>query len=91
MIGLPSGTRIGMATGATDMRKGFDGMASLDRQHIKIRRPLIANPTLAPDWPRPYQRVLFRCLLLPPSLRPVQPTDWVMSRNVPHFISTGAT
>jgi transposase len=29
MIGLPSGTRIWLATGATDMRKGFDGLAAL--------------------------------------------------------------
>lgn len=29
MIGLLSGTRIWLATGATDMRKGFDGLASL--------------------------------------------------------------
>jgi transposase len=29
MIGLPSGTRVWLATGATDMRKGFDGLASL--------------------------------------------------------------
>ena len=29
MMGLPSGTRIWLATGATDMRKGFDGLAGL--------------------------------------------------------------
>jgi transposase len=29
MIGLPAGTRIWLATGATDMRKGFDGLAAL--------------------------------------------------------------
>jgi transposase len=29
MMGLPSGIRIWLATGATDMRKGFDGLASL--------------------------------------------------------------
>ena len=29
MMGVPSGTRIWLATGATDMRKGFDGLASL--------------------------------------------------------------
>jgi transposase len=29
MIGLPSGTRVWLATGATDMRKGFDGLAAV--------------------------------------------------------------
>jgi transposase len=29
MIGLPSGTRVWLATGATDMRKGFDGLSAV--------------------------------------------------------------
>lgn len=29
MIGLPAGTRIWIACGVTDMRKGFDGLAAL--------------------------------------------------------------
>jgi transposase len=29
MISLPSGTRVWIAAGATDMRRGFDGLASL--------------------------------------------------------------
>ncbi len=29
MIGLPSGTRIWLAAGLTDMRRGFDGLAAL--------------------------------------------------------------
>jgi transposase len=29
MIGLPAGTRIWLAAGITDMRKGFDGLAAL--------------------------------------------------------------
>ena len=29
MIGLPAGTRIYLAAGVTDMRKGFDGLAAL--------------------------------------------------------------
>jgi transposase len=29
MIGLPAGTRIWLAAGATDMRKSFDGLAAL--------------------------------------------------------------
>ena len=28
MIGLPAGTRVWLAAGATDMRKGFDGLAA---------------------------------------------------------------
>ena len=29
MIGLPAGTRIWLAAGVTDMRKGFDSLAML--------------------------------------------------------------
>ena len=29
MIGLPSGTRVWLASGATDMRKGFDGLSAV--------------------------------------------------------------
>ncbi len=29
MIGLPSGTRIWLAAGVTDMRRGFDGLVSI--------------------------------------------------------------
>ena len=29
MIGLPSGTRVWVAAGVTDMRKGMDGLAAL--------------------------------------------------------------
>jgi transposase len=29
MIGLPTGTRVWLVAGVTDMRKGFDGMAAL--------------------------------------------------------------
>ena len=29
MIGLPAGTRVWLATGVTDMRKGMDGLAAL--------------------------------------------------------------
>ena len=28
MIGLPTGTRVLLATGVTDMRKGFDGLSA---------------------------------------------------------------
>lgn len=29
MIGLPTGTRVWLAAGATDMRRGFDGLAAI--------------------------------------------------------------
>lgn len=38
MIGLPSGTRVWIAAGYTDMRKGFDGLAAL------VQTALAANP-----------------------------------------------
>lgn len=38
MIGLPAGTRVWIVAGHTDMRKGFDGLASL------VQTTLAANP-----------------------------------------------
>jgi transposase len=38
MIGLPIGTHVWLAAGATDMRKGFDGLAAL------IQEKLAENP-----------------------------------------------
>jgi transposase len=35
MISLPSGTRVWLATGRTDMRKGFDGLAVLVQETLK--------------------------------------------------------
>ena len=35
MIPVPAGTRIWLATGHTDMRKGFDGLAVLVQDHLK--------------------------------------------------------
>ena len=35
MIPVPAGTRIWLATGHTDMRKGFDGLAMLVQDHLK--------------------------------------------------------
>ena len=38
MIGLPSGTRVWLVAGHTDMRKGFDGLAAI------VQTTLVANP-----------------------------------------------
>jgi len=38
MIGLPAGTRVWIAAGHTDMRKGFDGLAAL------VQTALAENP-----------------------------------------------
>ena len=38
MISLPSGTRIWLAAGLTDMRRGFDGLASI------VQEKLAADP-----------------------------------------------
>jgi transposase len=35
MIPIPSGVRIWLATGQTDMRKGFDGLALLVQERLK--------------------------------------------------------
>jgi transposase len=34
MIALPAGVQVWLAAGATDMRKGFDGLAALVQQHL---------------------------------------------------------
>jgi len=34
MIGLPSGTRIWLAAGMTDMRRGFDGLATIAQEKL---------------------------------------------------------
>lgn len=38
MIGLPAGTRVWLAAGVTDMRRGFDGLAAL------VQTQLAAQP-----------------------------------------------
>ena len=38
MIGLPSNTRVWLAAGRTDMRRGFDGLAAM------VQTALTANP-----------------------------------------------
>ena len=35
MIPVPSGSRVWLATGHTDMRKGFDGLAVLVQDHLR--------------------------------------------------------
>jgi transposase len=35
MIPVPTGVRVWVATGPTDMRKGFDGLARLDQESLK--------------------------------------------------------
>ncbi len=34
MIGLPTGTRIWLVAGITDMRRGFDGLAAIVQEHL---------------------------------------------------------
>lgn len=43
MIGLPAGTRIWLVAGATDMRKGFDGLSAL------VQAVLHDNPFLCAE------------------------------------------
>ena len=35
MIPMPSGVQVGLASGHTDMRKGFDGLALLVQERLK--------------------------------------------------------
>lgn len=36
MIPIPSGTRVWLAAGAADMRKGFNGLASLAERTLRL-------------------------------------------------------
>lgn len=36
MIGLPPGTRVWLAAGVTDMRRGFDGLAALVQAKLQL-------------------------------------------------------
>lgn len=36
MMGLPAGTRVWIAAGATDMRRGFDGLASIVQNTLDL-------------------------------------------------------
>ena len=46
MIGLPSETRVWPASGATDMRRGFDGLALVVQETLK-RDPHCGQPFMA--------------------------------------------
>jgi transposase len=53
MIPIPSGSRVWLATGHTDMRKDFDGLAALVQDHL-ARDPLgpslrVPRPAGPPD------------------------------------------
>jgi hypothetical protein len=45
MIPVPSGVQVWLATGHTDMRKGFDGLAVLVQETLK-RNPTTASRSL---------------------------------------------
>jgi transposase len=47
MNGLPAGTRVWLAAGATDMRKGFDSLAALAQTVLVLR-----SRVLLPRAPR---------------------------------------
>jgi transposase len=53
MIPVPSGVRVWLATGHTDMRKGFDGLALLVQETLR-REPCCAFrfPRYQPGFPR---------------------------------------
>jgi transposase len=42
MIPIPAGVRVWLATGHTDMRKGFDGLALIVQETLKRDGPFIA-------------------------------------------------
>ena len=50
MIPVPSGARVWLASGHTDMRKGFDGLALLVQETLK-RDPHGMHPVKPAGWP----------------------------------------
>ena len=71
MIPAPSGSRVWLATGHTDMRKGFDGLATLVQDPPSTRSVL--RPGLRVPGPTGRLRVIMRpsvrCLATSTSLR----------------------
>ena len=52
MIGLPAGTRVWLAAGMTDMRKGFDGLAGNDKPtRILTKHKANSGNRLNPKFP----------------------------------------
>jgi transposase len=49
MIPVPAGTQIWVACGATDMRKGFDGLAMLAQEVVK-KSPFCGHLFVVPGW-----------------------------------------
>ncbi len=51
MIALPAGTRVWIAAGVTDMRKGFDGLAAIVQTTLElnesVQRPRVCVPRQA--------------------------------------------
>ena len=43
LIGVPTGTRVWLAAGVTDMRKGFDGLAALVQNQMAGSKPTQDN------------------------------------------------
>lgn len=58
MFGLANATRIYLATGPTDMRKGFDGLFGLVKQRLE-EDPLTGHLFLFCNRPRTRLKVLF--------------------------------
>jgi hypothetical protein len=58
MITLASGTRVWLAVGRTDMRKGFDGLSALVQQKLaQESAPKIHLPSSAPERHTPVARL----------------------------------
>ena len=47
MIGLPAGTRVWLAAGRTDMRKGFDGLAAQAQERMGRTRSAVICSSFA--------------------------------------------
>lgn len=58
MLGVGAATRVYLAVGATDMRKGFDGLFALVRQRLEAD-PLSGHLFLFCNRPRTRLKVLF--------------------------------
>lgn len=76
MIPVPSGSRVSLATGHTDMRKGFDDLAALVQDHL-ARDPYIhidffaKNECVTPKISICEYPILFKCSMISLSILPL--------------------
>jgi len=82
MITLPSGTRIWLAAGATDMRRGFDGLAALVQLRLAPRDHEVFTILFLDSRHRLIDCLeIFRCTIDGASVHPREVVKEALARN----------